>query len=208
MRPRGWRAVIIICQDSVVFFVSWVHQINAVTALWEPSTKCKSVLVMLLHCVWMCRTIIRWGCCLGWWILYLRLWRYIWCILAKYRMAQALTIDRRGIFIDVVLKAWMNLIEVLGQSTSAFELSIASWTENKQQSSLERLFEIMKELIWCHGCIARVKIVILKKYHGNSWGAHKISLSPVQLCSAHIIASTSLSHYTSWTSLNYVFSTP
>ena len=87
-------------------------------------------------------------------------------------MAQALTINRRGIFIDVVLEARMNLIEVLGQSTSAFELLVANWTGNKQQSSLERLFErlfeIMKELIWCHGCIARVRTVILKKYCGNS----------------------------------------
>ena len=54
-------------------------------------------------------------------------------------MAQALIIDRRGIFIDVVLEARMNFIEVLGQSTSAFELSIASWTGNKQRNSLERL---------------------------------------------------------------------
>ena len=56
-------------------------------------------------------------------------------------MAQALIIDRRGIFIDVFLEDRMNLIEVLGQSTSAFELSIESWTGNKQWNSLERLFE-------------------------------------------------------------------
>ena len=36
MRPWGWRAVIIICWDVVVFFVSWVCQINTVIALWEP----------------------------------------------------------------------------------------------------------------------------------------------------------------------------
>ena len=46
-------------------------------------------------------------------------------------MAQALTIDRRGVFVDVVLEVGMNLIEVLGQSASAFELSIASRTGNK-----------------------------------------------------------------------------
>ena len=124
---------------------------------------------------------IRWGCCLGWQILYLRLWKCIWCISARYRMAQVLTIGRRFIFIDVVLKTGMNLIKVLGQSTSAFEILLVIWTGNKQQSSLERLFGIMKELIWCHGCIARVKTVISKKFCGNSLGAHKISLSPVQL---------------------------
>ena len=46
-------------------------------------------------------------------------------------MAQALTIDRKGVFVDVVLKARMNLIEVLRQSPSAFECSIASWTRSK-----------------------------------------------------------------------------
>ena len=86
---------------------------------------------MLLHCVGVCRIMIRWGCHVGWQILYLRLWRCIWYISARYRMAQALTIDRRGVFVDVVLEVRMNLIEVLGQSASAFELSIASWTGNK-----------------------------------------------------------------------------
>ena len=196
MRPWGWRAVIITCWDVVVFFISWVHQINAVIALWEPTMKCRSVSAMLLCCVWMHRATIRWGWHLGWWILYLRLWRCIWCISARYRMAQALIIDRRGIFIDVVLEARMNFIEVLGQSTSAFELSIASWTENKQRNSLERLW---KNLLGAMGVLQEWRqqfwkntVVILEAHAKFHWVLFNLA-QPILLPAHHLVI-THLKH--------------